>query len=76
MNKGEVRNMCRFTVSIYLDEDHAVFTLSFALYSNDSLNAFVSLGAVVIQRAYRRHRDRTALGKMIAIKKLVQGNDM
>lgn len=32
------------------------------------------LGVVVIQRAYRRHRDRHALDKLIAIKKLIQGN--
>ena len=28
----------------------------------------------MIQRAYRRHRDRHALAKMIAIKKLIEGN--
>lgn len=29
----------------------------------------------MIQRAYRRYRDRDALDKLIAIKKLIQGNE-
>ena len=46
---------------------YVVIVLSIHLYP---------LAVGVIQRAYRRHRDRTALEKKIAIKKLVQGNDM
>jgi len=33
------------------------------------------LGVVIIQRAYRRHKARDALDKLIAIKKLLQGNE-
>ena len=33
------------------------------------------LGVVVIQRAYRRHKARDALDKLIAIKKLLHGNE-